>query len=34
MSQMTLLTGPERRRRWNDDIREQIKQRQVRHPGA
>ncbi len=21
---MTLLTGPERRRRWNDDIREQI----------
>lgn len=24
MSQMTLLTGPERRRRWNEDIREQI----------
>lgn len=24
MSQMTLLTGPERRRRWNDDVREQI----------
>jgi transposase len=24
MSQMTLLSGPERRRRWNDDIREQI----------
>ena len=24
MSQITLLTGPERRRRWNDDIREQI----------
>ncbi len=24
MSHMTLLTGPERRRRWNDDIREQI----------
>ena len=23
MSHMTLLTGPERRRRWNDDIREQ-----------
>jgi transposase len=24
MSHMTLLTGPERRRRWNADIREQI----------
>ena len=24
MSHMTLLKGPERRRRWNDDIREQI----------
>ncbi|MBV8400704.1 MAG: transposase [Acetobacteraceae bacterium] len=24
MTYMTLLTGPERRRRWNDDIREQI----------
>jgi transposase len=24
MSHMTLLMGPERRRRWNDDIREQI----------
>src|SRR4051794_31392809 len=24
MSQMTLLTGPERRRRWDDGIREQI----------
>ena len=24
MSHMTLLTGPERRRRWDDDIREQI----------
>ncbi len=24
MSHVTLLTGPERRRRWNEDIREQI----------
>ena len=24
MSQMTLMTGPERRRRWSDDTREQI----------